>query len=99
MQFIVTAWDYKDSDALRRRMDVREEHLSLVVKMKEEGHDLFAAAMINDKGDLIGSTMIMDFDSKEELDRWLEKEPYVTNKVWEDINVQECRIPDLFLKS
>ncbi len=97
MQFIVTAWDFKDSESSKRRMDVREEHLSLVIKMKEEGHDLFAAAMINDEGAMIGSTMLMDFDSREDLDKWLEKEPYVKNKVWEDINVQVCKIPDLFL--
>lgn len=97
MQFIVTAWDHKDSEALKRRMDSREEHLALVVEMKEQGHDLFAAAMIDYQGTMIGSTMIVDFDTREDLDKWLEKEPYVINKVWEDINVQSCRVPDLFL--
>lgn len=97
MQFIVTAWDHNDSEASKRRMDSREEHLALVVKMKEQGHDLFAAAMIDDEGAMIGSTMIMDFDSREDLDRWLESEPYVVNNVWGDIKVQTCKIPDLFL--
>ena len=97
MQFIVTAWDHKDSAALKRRMDSIDEHLALVVKMKEQGHDLFAAAMIDDDGKMIGSTMIVDFPSREELDKWLEIEPYVVNRVWEDIKVQSCRVPDLFL--
>lgn len=97
MHFIVTAWDHKDREALNRRMDSRDEHLALVVKMKEKGHDLFAAAMIDDDGAMIGSTMIVDFPSREELDKWLETEPYVVNKVWEDINVQTCKVPDLFL--
>lgn len=97
MQFIVTAWDHKDSEALKRRMDSREDHLALVIKMKEQGHDLFAAAMVDENGAMIGSTMIVDFESREELDRWLEIEPYVVNKVWGDIKVQRCKVPDLFL--
>lgn len=97
MQFIVTAWDHKDSSASKRRLDSREEHLALVVKMKEQGHDLFAAAMTDDEGVMIGSTMIVDFPSREDLDKWLEIEPYIINKVWEDINIQRCKVPDLFL--
>ena len=47
---------------------------------------------------MIGSTMIVDFESRDELDRYLETEPYVTGKVWENIDVTPCKIPPVFLK-
>ena len=36
--------------------------------------------------------MFVEFDSKAELDQWLASDPYVTGKVWQDINVQQIRL-------
>jgi len=47
---------------------------------------------------MIGSTMIVDFESRKELDQYLESEPYVTGKVWQKIDITPCKIPPVFLK-
>jgi uncharacterized protein YciI len=41
---------------------------------------------------MIGSTLYVEFDSRAELDSWLEQDPYVTGGVWKDITVQPIRL-------
>ena len=50
-----------------------------------------AAALLDDDGKMIGSVMIFDVDSREELDALLENEPYVTGNVWQDIEIKACK--------
>ena len=38
---------------------------------------------------MVGSTLYIDFETDEELDEWLENEPYVKNNVW---NMDEFQI-------
>ncbi len=97
MQFIVSGYDGKDAGAMERRLAVREKHLQLAKDMKEEGRLLFAAALLDDDGQMIGSVLMMDFTSREALDQWLSVEPYVTGNVWQEIEVKVCQIPPMFL--
>ena len=98
MHFIITGHDGTDAGALERRMDAREEHMRGVAEMVKQKKLLYAAAMLDGAGSMIGSTMIVDFESRAELDRYLEAEPYVTGEVWEKIDVTPCKVPPLFLK-
>ncbi len=97
MHFIITGHDGNDAGALERRMKVREEHMRGVDELVQKKRLLYAAAMLDHAGTMIGSTMIVDFESREDLDLYLETEPYVTSKVWETINVTPCKIPPVFL--
>ncbi len=98
MHFIITGHDGSDDEALERRMNVREEHMLGVAKMVKQKKLLYAAAMLDDASTMIGSTMIVDFESREALDQYLESEAYVKGKVWEKIDVTPCKIPPVFLK-
>jgi hypothetical protein len=98
MHFIITGHDGSDAEALERRMKAREEHMRGVEELVREKRLLYAAAMLDDAGIMTGSIMIVDFESRDALDRYLEKEPYVTGKVWETIDVTPCKIPPVFLK-
>lgn len=98
MHFIITGHDGTDAGALERRMNVREEHMRGVAEMVKQKKLLYAAAMLDDTGTMIGSTMIVDFESRETLNQYLESEPYVTGKVWGEIDVKPCKIPPVFLK-
>ena len=46
---------------------------------------------------MIGGVLVVDFNSREEIDTWLETEPYVTQKVWEKIEVKRFLVPPQFL--
>ena len=39
-----------------------------------------------------GSALVMDFGSRKELDDYLANEPYVTEKVWEKIEVEPMNV-------
>jgi len=97
MQFVVTGYDGTDEKASERRFSVRDEHLKLAESMKKEGKFLYAAALLDENESMIGSVMIVDFNSRKELDEWLDIEPYVTGGVWQKIEVSSCKVPPLFL--
>lgn len=97
MQFIITAYDYTDDQAFKRRTECREEHLASMKQKKESKEILYAGALLNEGGQMIGSVVITNFSSREELEKWLADEPYVTGQVWENITIQPFAAPDIFL--
>ena len=93
MQFIVIAYDGTDDKALERRMAVRENHLKYAQEMFDAGKWLYASAILDDDGKMIGSMIVCDYPSREELnEQWLNKEVYVTGNVWKTINVHRARV-------
>ena len=92
MQFMITAYDGTDADALTRRMNTRPRHLENMAKVKEIGRVVCAGGILNGEGKPAGSFLIMDFDSRETLDNYLANEPYVLEKVWVDIKVEPCNV-------
>ena len=95
MQFVVTALDYTDADALNRRMANREQHLAGVHKLIAAGRFLSGGAILDDDGRMIGSTLHMDFPTRADLDAQLRGDPYVAGKVWEKIDVRQARLVPL----
>ena len=98
MHFIITAFDGKDSEASMRRNKAREQHLAGIKKLIKGRKHLYAAAILDDDSNMIGSVLIVDYPSKEILiNEWLDKEPYVTGDVWKEIDIKPCRVPDFLL--
>lgn len=98
MQFVVIARDATDDKALERRMAAREAHMKLIDEGIALGRNIMGAAMLNDKGEMCGSIMTVQFETRAALNEWLKLEPYVTGKVWQDIEIIECKIPPKFLE-
>ncbi|MGG3889755.1 YciI family protein [Metabacillus fastidiosus] len=97
MQYIVTAYDGTDEKAIDRRLAAREEHLKSVERRFKEGQHLYGAAILDDEGKMIGSMMVVDYPSREELDNWLKVEPYVTGNVWNKIEIKQCKVASIFM--
>lgn len=95
-QFIVIGHDFTDDGALERRMATRDAHLAVLSESVANGKQLMGAATMDDDGKMNGSVMVMNFESREELDAWLAREPYVTGKVWDKIEVIPCKVPPIF---
>ncbi len=93
MQYLIIAYD--NDDALQRRLASRQEHLESITKLINEGKVVNAGALIEDDV-MVGSSLYVDFENEEELDKWLENEPYVKNNVW---NMQEIQIVPIKLFS
>jgi uncharacterized protein len=98
MQFLIIGRDGTDEKALERRMAARESHIELGNRMREKGKALFGVAILDETEKMVGSVYVCDFESREELDQWLAQEPYITGKVWQDVEVQKCRVGPSFAK-
>ncbi len=96
MQFLVIGYDGTDEKALERRLAVRESHIALGDKMRDAGNMLYGAAILDEQNRMIGSVLICDFDSREDLDKWLKTEPYMTGGVWQSIEIHNCKVGPSF---
>jgi len=92
MQFMIVAYDGTDEGALNRRLAVRDSHIAGAIELKNKGILIAGGAILDDAGRMIGSTTYVDFESRAELDAWLERDPYVTGDVWRDITITPIRL-------
>ena len=92
MQFMIVAYDGTDQGALNRRLAVRDSHIAGAIELKNEGNLIAGGAILDDTGRMIGSTTYVEFESRAELDAWLERDPYVTGDVWRDITITPIRL-------
>jgi len=91
MQFLVIAKDGTDEGAVDRRQRTRPTHLESIGPLVEKGNVLVGGAILNDAGDMIGSMLLVEFPDREGVDDWLSRDPYVTDGVWQDIEVHPFR--------
>jgi uncharacterized protein YciI len=88
MQFIIKAYD--GAGKLEKRMEVRPRHLEGMQKLGD--HLICAGGLLDEEGKMKGSALILDFDSREELDDYVAHEPYVLEKVWEKIDIERLNV-------
>jgi uncharacterized protein YciI len=91
MTYVVIAHDGSDAEAKARRLATRPAHLARIARYVERGQILVGGAILDDQGDMVGSIVLADFPTREELDAWLTGDPYVTEAVWQDIEVRDFR--------
>ncbi|MCG8414370.1 MAG: YciI family protein [Pseudomonadales bacterium] len=91
MEFLVTAYDGTDDEAPARRAAARPAHIEGAQTLKNDGHVLIGGAILDDAGNMIGSSLVVEFDDRAALDDWLNNDPYVTGGVWQDITVLPFR--------
>jgi len=96
VQFLVLGYDRTDEGALDRRMALRDAHIALAKTLQASGNLLYGVAMLDEHGRMCGSVLVMEFDSRDRLDRYLQGEPYVTGKVWERWVVIPCKVGPMF---
>ena len=94
MQFLIIGKDGIDSEAKACRLDARPAHIALGEELRLSGNMWYGAALWNDQNEMIGSMLLMDFPSEKELHDWLDREPYVTKKVWKSIEILKCNVRD-----
>ena len=84
MQFLVKAYD--GEGMLEKRMEVRPRHLD---GMKKLGAQIICAGgLLDDEGKMKGSALVMEFENRDALDQYLSSEPYITEGVWQKIEVE-----------
>ena len=88
MQYIIIAHD--GENALERRMAARPRHLEGVAKLGK--HIICAGGLLDNEGKMKGSVLVVDFEDREELDAYLNIEPYILESVWERVEVEPMNV-------
>lgn len=94
MQFIIMAHDHPNS--LDKRLAVRQQHIDTCMGMKKDGTMTYGVALIDEKGDMCGSMIVLDVADRAAVDAYLKDEPYVKGGVWGKIEVIPCKIGPSF---
>lgn len=76
-QFIIIAQDYKDSEALSRRLAVRPVHLQKMQTEKTKGIFIIGGARLNESGNMIGSMLIVNLPDQQSAANWVAADPYM----------------------
>lgn len=82
MLYLVLAHDGTDPEAPQRRQAVRESHLSAMKTLADDGRIPFAAALLNDAGNMVGSALAVEADSEEDARALIEADIYRRSGVW-----------------
>ena len=88
MQFIIRAYD--GEGMLAKRMEVRPRHLEGIERIRE--HVICAGGLLDEEGKMKGSVLIMEYENREQLDKYLANEPYVQEHLWEKIEVERMNV-------
>lgn len=88
MQFVIRAYD--GANSLEKRMAVRQRHLEKMAKV--DGKVICAGGLLDRKGKMKGSLLVMEFESREQLDAYLKSEPYILEGVWQKIDVDPMNV-------
>lgn len=92
MWYIIFSQDVENS--LEKRMSVREKHLARLQELQNEGRLLTAGPMpaidSENPGEagFTGSTVIADFSSIEDAQKWANADPYIEAGVYENVIVK-----------
>ena len=88
VQYMIKAYD--GENMLEKRLAVRPRHLENMAKVP--GKVICAGGLLDGEGKMKGSVLIMDFESKEFLQRYLDSEPYLKERVWETVEVEPMNV-------
>jgi uncharacterized protein YciI len=73
-QYLITGYDYTDEGALERRMNVRPLHLDGAAGLRASGNYVLGGAILDDSGRMIGSMMVLQFETEQELEAWKQQD-------------------------
>ena len=88
--FVVSCTDREGT--VEKRLAIRPQHLARLEQLNAEGRLIVAGAMpkdpANPQAGFYGSTIIVDFETREALDTWLQEEPFLKEGVYSHIDVK-----------
>jgi len=87
MLFLIIAKDGTDAEAPARRQAVRDEHLANIKPSVEAGILHVGGAIMDDDGNMIGSALIAEAESKEALQEYLDNDIYSKTGVWQSFEI------------
>jgi uncharacterized protein YciI len=94
-QYVIIARDGADDEAFQRRTAARPTHLAGAKSLKENNNFVIGGAMLDKSGKMAGSVMIVQFETEQEMQNWYANEPYITQNVWQSIEIKPFKVADV----
>lgn len=91
MHYIIHAYDHTDPDALDRRMAARPAHFNYVQQLKAKDQFVLGGALLDPDGKMIGSMLMLNLETEDQLNEYLKNDPYIVQGVWDTIDVKPFR--------
>ena len=88
MQYMIRALD--GENMLEKRLEVRQVHLDNLSSIK--GKILCAGGLLDEEGTMKGSALVIDFESPEARQDYLDSEPYTKSGVWQDVETHRMNV-------
>ena len=88
MHFAIVAYD--KPNGLQHRMDVRPDHLAHLDTLGDKL--VLAGPFLDDKGDMVGSFMVIEADSLAEAEATFGRDPFVKSGVFDSITIKPWRL-------
>jgi uncharacterized protein YciI len=87
MHFLIIAKDKENSGNIR--LENRPAHVEF---LKEAGTKIKMAGPVLEKGNMVGSRLILEMDNEKEVNDWLKKDPYSKAGLFQEVIVEEIKI-------
>jgi len=91
-QFLVLVYDGTDAQAPARRQAARPAHLEGLKGNVAKGKLVFGGPTFDDAQKPIGSFLLADCASRQELDSMIANDPYTKGNVWQRVEVMPVRL-------
>jgi len=95
LQYLIIAHDGTDNEALDRRLKVRPSHFENARELKKQNSFITGGAILDDNGKMVGSMMVLQFVTEDDLIYWMRHEPYITGNVWQSIEIKPFRLAEV----
>lgn len=86
-EYLILAQDIQEPETLERRQDARPAHLTGIQSAVDSGAFLWGGVMQHD-GKTIGSALLLQADTVEEIRSRLKDDPYIEGRVWDPEKIQ-----------
>jgi uncharacterized protein YciI len=87
-EFLITAYDFTDKDALSRRAATRPSHLQGIDTLKISGHFIFGGAILSEEtGKPVGSCVLLEAEDIDKAREIVAQDPYIKGNVWDRVTV------------
>ena len=87
MYYSLFCYDHKDS--VEKRKNIRDEHIQYLNKFKKS--ILFAGPIMDEDELIIGSLIVMDFNTKEEIEVFSKNDPYFLGGLFKSVSIHRFK--------
>lgn len=91
MHYLVIARDGSAEGTLERRREVRDQHLAEIGPLVTDGTISLGGAILDASGNPMGSAILIEADSEDDVRAILERDVYRTEGVWETFEIYPFR--------